>query len=286
MKGQPMTPTNTQTTIDGLLTERDHDRERDHEHYPTPRLLVRAVLEQLLAVETRWQDGRASVVVRGCPFVAWRQLAPDVEPLRVVDVGCGSGVWASEVRRWAARERIPVHIVGIDNRAEVVGHARRWCDEVIVGDFRDVLAGQAVDGAPLSRRFDLAVSNPPFASRLKVIDLALDVAKAAIVLHTEQGLTRVKAAIALLERETPRHELRIASQISFTGRGPDRIPTDSGSTSDSRGYSATAWQRGDPRSEPRREWTCSMLSLPPEARSWTVRPGEEPASDDLPEVER
>lgn len=292
-----------QRTLDGLdVTARDHRRESAHEHYPTPRGLVRAVLERLVRADRpseplcrcghAWRSRPAgcdcivpagpSLRVAGC----LDRSLPTV--VRIVDVGCGSGVWASEARRLFALAGIPVVITGIDNRAEVEPLARRWCDEVIIGDLRDVLGGVAVDGAvdgaPVSRRWDLLVSNPPFSALLDLIPLALECATASIILHTEQSLTRTYAMAALVERTPPRHELRIAQGVSFSGRGPDRIRKADGSDasgSDSRGYSVTTWERG---TSPGQSWTSSVLRLPAAARGWTVRPGEEPASADLPEA--
>lgn len=275
-----------QQSIVGLdAPERDAAAERSSEYYPTPRLLVRAVLARL--VHPAWDanfGADVAVWLDGCPELFHASALS--RPVRIVDVGCGPGVWASEARRLFTALGIPVVITGIDTRADVGVHARRWCDEFIVGDFRDVLGGIAGDGAPVSRRWDLLVSNPAFSTLRLLIPLALECATVSIILHTEQSLTRTDAMAALVERTPPRHELRIAQGVSFTGRGPDRIRKPDGSEvsgSDSRGYSVTTWQGG---TTPGQAWTSSVLRLPTEARGWRVRPGEEPASDDLPEVVR
>jgi hypothetical protein len=269
-----------QRSITGLdEPERDHERERDHEHFPTPPLLVEAVLARLVHVNAVFK----TVTIEGCP-----QHLPACfsrkRPLRIVDVGCGAGVWASRARKLFTRHGIPVMITGIDNRREVEPLARRWCDEVIIGDLREVLGGEALDGAPVARRWDLLLSNPPFSRVLEVAALGMHCATASIILHTEQSLTRSAAAAAFVEVTPPRFELRLAGSVSFTGKGPDRIilPGSSGkSGSDSRCYSVTTWQAGS--SGP---WPTTVMRLPVGARSWRVRPGEEPASDDLPEAPR
>lgn len=268
-----------QRSITGLdEVERDHEREHAHEHFPTPRLLVRAVLERLLRVQNRRQ---LWIQVEGCPGgVPCLSAAPG--PLRIVDVGCGSGVWASEARRLFTALGIPVVITGIDNRPEVEPLARRWCDEVIIGDLRDVLGGEALDDSPVARRWDLLLSNPPFSRVLEVAALGMHIATASIILHTEQSLTRSEAAAAFVEVTPPRFELRLSGGVGFTGKGPDRIVLPGkNSGTDSRGYSVTTWQAGS--SGP---WPTTVMRLPSDARSWRVRPGEEPASDDLPEAPR
>jgi len=272
-----------QRSITGLdEPERDHEREHAHEHFPTPRLLVRAVLDALITVFQR--DNRSRIEypyrVRGCEWEMARRGGP--QPVRIVDVGCGSGVWASEARRLFTALGIPVVITGIDNRREVEPLARRWCDEVIIGDLREVLGGEALDGAPVARRWDLLLSNPPFSRVLEVAALGMHCATASIILHTEQSLTRSEAAAAFVELTPPRFELRLSGGVGFTGKGPDRIVLPGkNSGTDSRGYSVTTWQAGS--SGP---WPTTVMRLPPESRSWRVRPGEEPASDDLPEAPR
>jgi hypothetical protein len=67
------------------------------------------------------------------PLLAWltsvvRPLPPLAVPLRILDVGCGYGDGLRRIERWAARNRVPVDLVGIDLNPDATAIATEASD--------------------------------------------------------------------------------------------------------------------------------------------------------------
>jgi hypothetical protein len=137
----------------------------------------------------------------GGPFILFHdpphwQLLPDdprrdpltVPPrrrvIRVLDICAGAGVWASEVRRFAALLGFDVHITAVDYEPDERPNLERHADEVIIGDWHEglgmVLADVAVRTVtpagveievtesrwvwgPNRREYDVIIGNPAFS---------------------------------------------------------------------------------------------------------------------------
>ncbi len=120
----------------------------------------------------------------GGPFILFHdppyfELLPDdprrdpltVPPRRriiyVLDICAGAGVFASEVRRFAAALGFEVHITAVDYEPDELPNLVRHADEVIIGDWHVALGmvqderGEWVCG-PERREYDLIIGNPAF----------------------------------------------------------------------------------------------------------------------------
>lgn len=87
------------------------------------------------------------------------------EPLRILDIGTGSGAVAISLAAFLRRRGIPARIAGLDIRPEAVDLAKRNATRLL-GEgsvhflVADVLSADDMFGGP----FDVIVSNPPYIS--------------------------------------------------------------------------------------------------------------------------
>lgn len=221
-----------------------YEQDRDDELDRTPRLVVRETLPLVLA--------RFAAVVD--------QAVADHGVLAAVDLCAGAGPWSSELREWAHRAGVPVHIHGIEKRASERVHLRRWCDTVEIALVDDALERARAAG----RRWDIAIGNPHFSGLATMLPLARSVARLTMLLHTEQAFTKGKAMRAVLREHPPSQELRIGGDIHFRGGS---------SGADMRPYSVSAWLDDGPA--PGSAWECRVVELSDAARRWREPPGAE-----------
>lgn len=143
-------------------------RLREREADFTGRGVVRQVVNAgWLRCSTTTLDGKTLIVFEfGDGKLCWIQLEPG-EPLCVLDIGAGGGVWASELRRKAALEGWSIHITAVelepDERPWLVRHA----DEVIIGDWHEgfgmVIGDDGIwQPGVTPRTYHLVIGNPPF----------------------------------------------------------------------------------------------------------------------------
>ncbi len=242
----------------------DEEREREYEVDRTPRGLVRAALEAHLAARP---DGARRQAVYVAGHLVWSEF--EGEPLRVLDVCAGSGVWASEVVRWCDAHGIPVEIDAIEVRPEEREHLERVAQRVHIGDALDVLC-DALDYTGRVR-WHIIVGNPAFsllamkAGERSLAPVLLALSRATILLSTTQAFTRSRAAAEWLHDNPAALEVRIAQGVRFR----------SSSGTDGISYSVTSWVQHQRHVLPGTPWPCQVLVLPAEARRWREIPGRE-----------
>jgi hypothetical protein len=177
------------------IVSRLREREADF----TPRLVARAVVEAVLRLRIHKHAGVTSLV--GSEFTAWPAIglakckawiggfiirgddAPDSgdggpfievadgrrRVIHVLDICAGAGVFASEIRRFAALLGFEVHITAVDYEPDELPNLVRHADEVIIGDWHTALGmvqdelGVWVWGPDGKREFDLIIGNPAFS---------------------------------------------------------------------------------------------------------------------------
>jgi SAM-dependent methyltransferase len=281
--------TGAQTSLLAATASEEREAEadkRDRDDDPTPRGVVRAVLE-------------AAISGRESPY-AWMLAQNRIEwklmgqsrPLRVLDVGAGYGAWSSEMRRLARAQGWPVHITGVEIHAARAKYLRKWCDDVVISDWRDVLR--------VPEQFDLAIGNPPFGQLTGpkhakrppeqcMPNVLLRHAPAVMLLHTQQACLKSEAGRASYRAAPPAATWLLPGGIRFrSGTNPRcsrcKHENDSGAelcsecgaklkpwSADSRCYQVTLWLRG--HSGP-----CSTYlldDLDASERAWVVPPGTE-----------
>ena len=103
---------------------------------PNPTELIRLEEDRIRAAyAARHDDGRYSWLSPGHLFMKQEQERAvlglfrraghaDLRPLRVLDVGCGTGEWLNKLVIWGAR---PEHLTGIDLLEDRVTRARETC---------------------------------------------------------------------------------------------------------------------------------------------------------------
>jgi hypothetical protein len=250
---------------------------------PTPRGVIRAALGQLFTqntvdpkrgrkvthLETRWFRKSNGLNSRGFFCV-------DDAPLRVLDVGAGYGAWSSEMRRLAQRQGWPVHITGVELKAERERYLRRWCDEVWIDDWDPGSRPASAGEGPCLWQGDLAIGNPPFdeltgpkgAKRPPeecMPAVLLRHAPAVLLLHTQQAFLKSEAGRASWRHTPPAASWLVPGGVKF--RGPHV-------GADSRCYEVTLWLRDH-------TGPCSVYMLDDMSaadRQWVVPPGTEQPS--------
>ena len=236
---------------------------RDREDSPTPRPLVRAMLAAALPVVTeRLSKGL---------------LSDDV--FTALDVCAGYGVFASELRRWCELRRIWCEITGVEICEARRQHLRKWCDRVEIGDWLDCRwSGDFALGNP---HFTALVADDPHESMPAVL---LRCAHAVLLYHTRNAFLRSKPGRDAWRAYPPARVFMIPGTVSHDGTSS--VASDC--------YQASLWLRGFEG-----ETVVQLLDAEPEEANlaagivkrngepyrcwrWTVPPGSEDPSEDLP----
>jgi release factor glutamine methyltransferase len=90
------------------------------------------------------------------------KLAPVAgAPVRLVDVGTGSGAIAVSVAKHAA----DCHVTAVDISSEAIDVARSNAERHGVADQLDFIVGDLLDSLPAERTLDVIASNPPYVSQ-------------------------------------------------------------------------------------------------------------------------
>jgi release factor glutamine methyltransferase len=109
------------------------------------------------------------VVVRLLDLI--RDRGGDQRPVRMVDVGTGSGAIAVAVARHAP----DCHVTAVDVSDAALDLAKRNASRHEVADRMDFLPSDLLAALPREPAFDFVVSNPPYVSRREWEELAVDV---------------------------------------------------------------------------------------------------------------
>ena len=80
--------------------------------------------------------------------------------VRVLEIGCGTGVWLRELIKWGAR---PEHVYGVDLIADRIAEARRVCPAGVTLECANAAALDFANG-----RFDVVMQSMLFSSVLSV----------------------------------------------------------------------------------------------------------------------
>ena len=197
----------------------------------------------------------------------------------MLDVCSGYGCWASEFAQWWVHvlglPRSWLHITGVELDERKREHLAKWCDEVVISDWFDVLRGR-----PEPTSWDLAIGNPDFAQLLdkspasdfgtahdpemSMPAVLLRQAPAVLLLHTQQAFLKSEAGRAAWRAYPPAASWLVPGGVKFRG---------STQGADSRCYQVTLWLRGH-------TGPCAVHlldDLTPAERSWTKLPGTEDA---------
>jgi hypothetical protein len=251
----------------------DRARETDHAERgdsPTPRGVWRAIFEASIGMH--WEDGpyAGDTDDDGCGHDL--QHGWKCNPARVCSLMSGYGSEASEIRRRFENELDErVHITGVELFEPRRPDLEKWCDEVIIADWRAALTElDHVDLFVTNPRFELILENKlrkdldPAAT---LIPTLLRHGRAVLILHREQAFTRSVRGREVLRRWPPTISWRVGP-VSFDGTG----------STDTCCYLATLFLRrhSGPTS------TLTLRELTAAERRWTVPPGSEDPSEDLP----
>jgi release factor glutamine methyltransferase len=93
------------------------------------------------------------------------------EPVRVADVGTGSGIIGITIARQAPRARI----TAVDISPAALGVARQNAERLGVAERVEFLQSDLLAALPREARFELIASNPPYVSTAEFAALARDV---------------------------------------------------------------------------------------------------------------
>jgi len=278
--------TGEQAALTGIASATEHAAElRSRGDDPTPRGVVRASLagamRHVMTVLLRTDAGARVLMYRLRELPSVVIISAD-RPLRVLDVCAGYGCWASELSRWWVLDlglpREWLHITGVEIHAPREAHLDKWCDDWGLDDWR-VALGPASGLDHTS--FDLVIGNPDFAQLLRdnagafvepdqtMPAVLLRHAPAVLLLHTQQALLKSKAGCACWREYPPAASWMVPGGVKFRGA---RIGADQ------RCYQVTLWLRSHagPCS------TYMLEDLEPHERAWSVLPGSEDPSADLP----
>ena len=250
-----------QAGLAGIASAVEHEADlRGREDDPTPRGVVRAVLDALIDQPEGDDEPRLAKMT-------WlpRHYGATV---RVLDVCAGYGCWASEMRRLAQAQGWPVHITGIELDGRKREHLAKWCDEVVIRDWFSALADHH-----RTPEFDIVIGNPHFTALThddpvcSMPAILLLYAPAVLLLHTRQAFTKSLAGRDIHRRYPPAWAGIVPGSVGFRGRSKG---------CDSRTYQASLWLRGH-------DGPTSTVLLPdPPARSsswhWDQLPGTEDAT--------
>lgn len=208
-------------------------------------------------------------------------LPPRSQPLRVLDLCAGSGVFGQQARH-VLRGASGLHLTAVEIRPEEQPNLERWYDVVKIADVRTVELDT----------YDLVVGNPAFTFWPVVLKRAVEAlapgALAMLFGLNELG-TRGSESRSAWQQWVPAWQWRIGGTIGF--RGPGMNPkTGKPWGCDQRSYSWWLWERPYQRAMPASAaemqargqsipfWRAMDLApLSASERSWVVRPGTEKA---------
>jgi hypothetical protein len=291
--------------------ETDHAEREDD---PTPRGVVRAALEAAIDPRVTKSDGETYLQGRPDDHGLWEtilealQAAPEfrgsladpggegpivkhddgrVEPIRVLDVCAGYGCWSSEIRRLAALQGWPIHVTGVELHAPRLADLTKWCDEVIIGDWREAMCTveDTDDGA-----VDLAIGNPHFTAlthedpEQSMPAVLLRHAAAVLLYHSVNTFQRSDKGRAVYRATKPAAKWLVPGTVSHDGT----------SSVSSDCYQVTLWLRGhdgpcaeylldvEPEDANREVGVLKRGGAPYKCWRWIVPPGSEDPCEDLP----
>lgn len=275
----------TQSGLPGMASAAEHEADlRAREEDNTPRGVSRAILAAAIGngalyVGAHWKTGQ--------PMLRWasgderedRRISEPRESVRVLDVCAGFGCWASEMRRLAALQGWPVHITGVELDARKREHLSKWCDAVVFNDWLEFVAvreaGRRVYGGTCCEDFDIAIGNPHFSALThedpaqSMPAVLLRHAPAVLLFHQEQSFQKSALGCRTWHAYPPAAVFHVPGSVRFRGRGHG---------ADARCYQATLWMRG--HKGPASAHMLPWLEAP--ARGWTMPPGTEEPSTELP----
>ena len=241
---------------DRVLTDEEHLADlRARECDPTPRGVVRAALTGLSAL---LEPFGPPAFAGCCPLPSWGAV-------RVLDWCAGSGVWSSEMRIASLARGVETVITAVESDPTHLPYLAEHCDDWAACDWRML---------DLSC-FDVLLGNPAFSQIFDGLEAFALAAGAnyracALILASEQLLTRTATGRAFARSWPPRFELLIPGGVRF--RGP-------GTAQDRVGYSVFGWSVQDFPSSAGPgvvTWPCHLLpELPATDRGWSTFPGRE-----------
>ena len=285
--------TGEQAALTGIASATEHAAElRSRGDDPTPRGVVRAALAAALRHVVmmpipRGERSARLMIYRSAPQAEAVNVS-ETEPLRVLDVCAGYGCWASEFARWWVLDlglpREWLHITGVEIHAPREPHLDKWCDDWALDDWRVALG--PTSGLDHTS-FDLVIGNPDFAIVLREhgVDFPVEQtmpavllrhAPAVLLLHTQQAFVKSVPGRACYRAHPPAASWLLPGSIKFRqGINPDKGKPWG---ADQRCYQVTLWLRSHtgPCS------TYMLEDLEPHERAWSVLPGSEDPSADLP----
>ena len=124
-----------------------------------------------------------------------KTVGPAQSPLKIVDVGTGSGIIAI----CAARQLPEARVWGTDTSAAALAVAAENCRRHEVQSQVCLLEGDLLDPVPDSAPLDFVVSNPPYVSRAEYDQLERDVRS----YEPEQALVAGERGTEVIERLVP-----------------------------------------------------------------------------------
>jgi predicted RNA methylase len=173
-----------------------------NENYPTPTSLVRKIVRQI--IET----------------ARMRKLHPSdrehySEPLCILDIGAGSGVWGIVCKQELEALGYSVHLTAIEIDDTILPAPE--VDEWIQADFRDVEFNYQ-DPEDGQLFFDFIFSNPPFSLVYEVAEYAnsyLDAYGLFTLLIGSNFLFAEKKGSELEDQYSPLYEIKLTRRPSF-----------------------------------------------------------------------
>lgn len=260
-------------------------------------------------LRSRGADYTPRMVARACVEALSGQLLVEAvdrdrsNPLRVLDVCAGAGVYSSELaRHWVRVLGLPrewLHITAVEIHEPELEHLERWADDVVIGDVDEALAtvcdhcegGVIADGEPCPEcdgegsvpvEYDLALGNPNFELlRAPSIERGrydveaslparlLTVAAAVALLHRHNAWSKDGPGTSVRRCYPPAFAWDIPGAVRFRAPGARNPETGKLYGSDQHSYTWSLWRRGYQGP------TVTYLLPQIEPLRWSTRPGTE-----------
>lgn len=188
-----------------IQTNKPLKKRNEHDFYPTPRAFCDEALELInLDVWNVFQQGYKP-------------------PLRILDPGCGTGVWGQAALALYSSD-FNVQVDGVEIRDVEKPEGYRY---IYRGDFR--LQDTGMD-------YDLIIGNPPFVYAESFVRVGLDnLSEDGMMLYLlPLSFLASKGRAKGLYRHTPPMEVYVAHRVSFSGNGKV----------DNNDYAVYIWKRG------------------------------------------